>query len=69
MHTAASPTLTSYRCRIRQHNRPCADDATLDPAVTVKAINATEAMRLAGLTTGCAVIDAERQDAMIGGAA
>jgi hypothetical protein len=69
MDTPVNSQLPSYRCRIRQHSRPCADDAALDPAVTVKAINATEAMRLAGLTTGCAVIDAERQDAMIGGAA
>lgn len=69
MHAAATHTLSSYRCRIRQHNRPPADDPALDAAITIKATDAVAAMRLAGIVTGCAVIDAERQDAVIGGAA
>lgn len=52
--------MQSYRCRIRQPNRPCADDAALDESIQLKAPNAVEAQRLAHLTTGCAVIDVER---------
>ncbi len=69
MSTSTDSTLSSYRCRIRQHNRPPADDPALDVAITLKASDAVAAMRLAGIVTGCAVIDAERQDAVIGGAA
>lgn len=58
-------SLSSYRCRIRQHNRPPADDPALDTSITLKATDAIAAMRLAGIVTGCAVIDAERQDSIV----
>jgi len=49
-----------YRCTLRAIDQACAPDPALDRFVQLKAPNAVEAMRLAQLTMGCAVIDVER---------
>lgn len=65
MSTAKSAGLTTYRCLIRAHNQAPAIDPALQQEITLKATDAVAAMRLASIVTGCAVIDAERQDSIV----
>lgn len=62
MPASTSPAVHSYRCRTRAYDHACADDSAPDTHITVKAPNAGEAMRLAHLVTGAAIVDTERQD-------
>lgn len=50
----------SYRCSTRSISGPLSDIGHPEQFIQLKAINAVEAMRLAHLVTGKAIIEAQR---------